>query len=64
MIETSMVRAWVDDKATRDYIHSQTPWPDFGQAEDVGNAAVFLAGKAARFMTGTILNVDGGFTSR
>lgn len=32
----------------------------FGQPDDIGNAAVFLASPAARFITGTTLVVDGG----
>jgi 3-oxoacyl-[acyl-carrier protein] reductase len=32
----------------------------FGQAEDVANAALFLAGPGARYITGQVLTVDGG----
>ena len=31
-----------------------------GQPEDIGKAAVFLAGDDASFITGKILRVDGG----
>ncbi len=37
---------------------------DFGQPEDVAGAAVFLASDAARFITGAVLTVDGGWTVR
>jgi NAD(P)-dependent dehydrogenase (short-subunit alcohol dehydrogenase family) len=37
---------------------------DFGQPEDVAGAAVYLASDAARFVTGAILTVDGGWTVR
>ena len=31
-----------------------------GKSEDIGNAAVFLGSDASSFVTGTVLNVDGG----
>ncbi len=35
----------------------------FGTPEDVADAAVFLASDAARYITGQVLNVDGGFVT-
>jgi NAD(P)-dependent dehydrogenase (short-subunit alcohol dehydrogenase family) len=35
---------------------------DFGQPEDVAEAAVFLASDKAKFITGVVLPVDGGWT--
>ena len=37
---------------------------DFGRPEDVAEAAVYLCGPAARFTTGAVLTVDGGWTAR
>ena len=37
---------------------------DFGRAEDVASAAVYLAGPASRFVTGVVLPVDGGWTAQ
>ncbi|MEN4011101.1 MAG: SDR family NAD(P)-dependent oxidoreductase [Chloroflexota bacterium] len=37
---------------------------DFGAPEDIASAAVFLASDAARFVTGAVLTVDGGWTVR
>jgi NAD(P)-dependent dehydrogenase (short-subunit alcohol dehydrogenase family) len=34
----------------------------FGQPEDVANAAVFLLSDASRWVTGTTLVLDGGYT--
>lgn len=43
---------------------SKTPWPRFGEPEDVANAAVFLASEESDFVTGHVLSVDGGWTAQ
>ena len=43
-----------------DAIISRAPLGRHGQPEDVAGAAVFLAGEAARYITGQVLVVDGG----
>lgn len=37
---------------------------DFGQPEDIAAAAAYLVSQDARFVTGTVLTVDGGWTTR
>lgn len=37
---------------------------DFGQPEDVAQAALYLASDNAKFVTGAVLTVDGGWTVR
>lgn len=60
-INTSMVRKAMDGDATRKRrILSRTPLGRFGEAQDVGTAAVFLCSPAAKFITGAVLPVDGG----
>ena len=39
----------------------RTPMGRFGNVEDLVGAAVFLASESARFVTGQLLAVDGGF---
>jgi len=39
----------------------RTPMKRFGRVEELVPAAIFLASEAASFVTGTILQVDGGF---
>lgn len=41
---------------------AQIPQGDFGQPEDLGPLAVYLASDAARYMTGAALVIDGGYT--
>ena len=57
-IETDMTAAL--SGAQRDDLLKQIPLGSLGQAEDVANAALFLAGPAARYITGQVLTVDGG----
>src|SRR5882724_5310823 len=38
----------------------QIPLNSLGQAEDIAEAALFLAGPGARYITGQVLTVDGG----
>ena len=41
---------------------SQIPLGDFGQPEDLGPLAVYLASDASRYMTGASIVIDGGYT--
>ena len=43
-----------------DFIRSQNPMKRLGEAGDLDGAALLLASDASRYMTGTVLTVDGG----
>jgi glucose 1-dehydrogenase len=49
------------DPALLEYARRRTPWPRFGNPQDIANAAVFLASDRATFITGSNLVVDGGW---
>ena len=57
-IETDMTAALNDEIRTA--LLGKIPLARFGQAEDVADAALFLAGKSGRYITGQVLVVDGG----
>jgi NAD(P)-dependent dehydrogenase (short-subunit alcohol dehydrogenase family) len=60
-IDSVMMRKALDgDPARRDKILGRTPMGRFGDADDIGWAAVYLCSPAAKFVTGTVLPVDGG----
>ncbi len=46
------------------YSYDNTPMPRLGVPADVANSAVFLASDEATFMTGAIIMVDGGWTTK
>ncbi|MGE5447276.1 MAG: gluconate 5-dehydrogenase [Bacteroidales bacterium] len=49
-----------DNHPFNDLVMTRTPAGRWGNPEDVGNAALFLASKASDFVNGHILYVDGG----
>ena len=57
-IETEMTDA-IDQKATEDWKQS-IPMKRGGQPEEVADACVFLASDLSRYITGQVLQVDGG----
>lgn len=60
-IETPMTRPLVDDPARSAGIVGRTPMGRWGQPAEVGDVVAFLASADARFMTGAIVPVDGGY---
>jgi len=64
VVVTDMTKSMLQDKATSTSLLDNTPVGRFGQPEDIGNAAVFLALDESSFITGHNLVVDGGWTAR
>ena len=57
-IETDMTAGLKDELKAE--LLQQIPLGTLGQPEDIAGAALFLAGPAARYITGQVLTVDGG----
>lgn len=53
-------KAMAGDPARKARVLGRTPLGTFGAAEDIGWAAVYLCSPAGKFVTGTVLPVDGG----
>ncbi len=57
-IQTAMTDK-LKDEVKNTYLES-IPLKRFGQVEDIANLAVFLASEKAKYITGQVINVDGG----
>ncbi|MFN5142013.1 MAG: SDR family NAD(P)-dependent oxidoreductase [Burkholderiales bacterium] len=60
-IVTNLSRGARDDAARNAMILARTPMARWGQPEEVADPILFLSSDAARFVTGVVLPVDGGF---
>ena len=60
-IATELTRPLVEDAERSAPILARTPMNRWGEPADIGGAIVFLLSDAARFVTGTVLPVDGGY---
>jgi NAD(P)-dependent dehydrogenase (short-subunit alcohol dehydrogenase family) len=46
------------------YLASLHPMGRIGKPEEIGNAVLFLAGEASSFITGSSINIDGGWLAK
>ena len=60
-IATQFTQALQEDSQRSEAILSRTPLGRWGEPEDVVGPVLFLASDAARFVTGVVLPVDGGY---
>lgn len=59
-VDTTMTAPTLADAATASAIHAGIPLGRVGRPEEIASAIAFAASDAASFMTGEILNVNGG----
>src|SRR5258708_3187339 len=59
IITEQILRIYPEDER-RDFARREIPVGEYGQPEDLAVLAVFLASPLARYMTGTVIPVDGG----
>lgn len=63
IINSGMIKPYLDDPKARKIIEERIPLVRIGEPVDVANAVLFLASDEASWITGTVLNVDGGKTA-
>ena len=61
VFRTALNEGLIDGTPRGDELLLRTPMRRFGNVEDLAGAAIFLASESARFVTGHLLAVDGGF---
>ncbi|MCW2512748.1 MAG: dehydrogenase, short-chain alcohol dehydrogenase like protein [Mycobacterium sp.] len=60
LIRTELVALVLDSPELSEDYRVSTPLPRVGEVTDIANAAVFLLSDAASWITGQVINVDGG----
>lgn len=63
-IETPGTEPWLKDKDFRQSVLDRIPLGRIGKPMEVAGAVVFLASDAASLITGEIMLIDGGWTTR
>lgn len=63
-IKTEMTKGIQDNETANASIVSATPLGHMGEPDDIAYAAVYLASDESKFVTGTILYVDGGWVAQ
>jgi NAD(P)-dependent dehydrogenase (short-subunit alcohol dehydrogenase family) len=64
LIRTDLVEPIMQTPGVKDDYRINTPLPRVGEAEDVAMLSLFLLSDAASWITGQIINVDGGQSLR
>jgi gluconate 5-dehydrogenase len=59
---TEMNRALIDNAEFNAWVVKRTPAGRWGEPEEIGGLAVFLASPAANYMTGQLVTLDGGMS--
>jgi 3-oxoacyl-[acyl-carrier protein] reductase len=63
IINSGMIKPYLDDPEAKKILEDRLPLARIGEPADVANAVLYLASDEANWVTGTILNVDGGKTA-
>ena len=62
--DSRMMAFVLDDPAGREAVAGSVPMGRVGRADDVAGTVIFLASKAGAYLTGAVIPVDGGISTR
>ncbi|MER7460649.1 RhlG family 3-oxoacyl-ACP reductase [Micromonospora sp. NPDC126480] len=62
--ESKMMAFALDDPSSRAAIEKQVPLGRIGRPEDMAGTAIYLSSPAGAYLTGAVIPVDGGITTR
>ncbi|NBE85089.1 SDR family oxidoreductase [Micromonospora rubida] len=62
--ESRMMAFALEDPAARSAIEQQVPLGRIGRPEDMAGTAIYLSSRAGAYLTGAVIPVDGGITTR
>ena len=60
IVNAGMIKSYLDYPEARKVLEDRQPLNRIGEPEDVANAVIYLASDEAKWISGVILNVDGG----
>ena len=60
IVNAGMIKSYLDYPEARKVLEDRQPLNRIGEPEDVANAVTYLASDEAKWISGVILNVDGG----
>ncbi len=63
-VATELTEEAMENEKLRESLLSRTPLERFAEPEEIAAPVVFLASEAGSYVTGTCLNVDGGWCAR
>jgi len=63
-IKTNMTKGVQEDQNLLNIIDAMTPLGFMGEPDDIANAALYLASEESKYVTGSIMYVDGGWTAQ
>ncbi len=63
-IKTKMTEGILEDEGFNSLVVSSTPLGYVGDVDDIANAAIYLASDESKYVTGSVIYVDGGWTAK
>ncbi len=60
IVNSGMIKPYLEDPGARKVLEDSLPLNRIGEPEDVANAVLFMASDESSWITGTVLDVDGG----